>query len=118
MRRDPRWPARGRPLLLERLPTACLPKAEPSVTDHDDRLEDLKVAYRATWSLFQAIEAGDDDMISLIWDEYDELELLRGWHVVAKSLREALLEHAEQLGCGCGSEEWLGAESLRIAGDS
>ena len=81
-------------------------------------LEDLQAAYRATWALFIAIEAGDNDVIEAIWEEYDETTLLKGWSVVAGRLRMALLEHAERLGCDCGSEEWLEAERLNIAEDS
>jgi len=49
---------------------------------------------------------------------YDEEALLKGWSVVAGRLRLALREHAERLGCDCGSEEWLEAERLNIAEDS
>ena len=83
-----------------------------------DDLEDLQAAYRATWALFIAIEAGDNDMIEAIWMAYDEEALLKGWSVVAGRLRMALLEHAERLRCSCGSEEWLEAERLNIAEDS
>lgn len=82
-----------------------------------DDLEDLQVAYRATWSLFIAIEAGDNDMIEAIWQAEDDDSLLQGWSVVAKRLRMALLEHAGRLGCSCGSDAWLEAERLNIAED-
>ncbi|MBA3290237.1 MAG: hypothetical protein H0U17_01945 [Actinobacteria bacterium] len=78
-------------------------------------LEALQAAYRATWSLFIAIEAGDNDVIEAICAEYDEVALLKGWSVVAKRLRMALHEHGEHLGCHCGSEQWLEAERLYIA---
>jgi len=80
-----------------------------------DDLEALQGAYRATWSLFIAVEAGDDAVIEAICAEYDEDALLKGWHIVAKRLRMALLEHGEHLGCGCGSDAWLEAERLYIA---
>jgi hypothetical protein len=80
-----------------------------------DDFEALQGAYRATWSLFVAIEAGDNDVIEAIQQEYDEDALLKGWHIVAKRLRMALLEHGERLGCGCGSDAWLEAERLNIA---
>jgi len=81
-----------------------------------DDFEELQAAYRATWSLFIAVEAGDDAVIEAICAEYDEVALLKGWHVVAARLRMALLEHGERLGCHCGSEQWLEAERLYIAG--
>jgi hypothetical protein len=77
-------------------------------------LEELQEAYRVTWSLFIAIEHGDNETIESIWQEYDEDTLLRGWGVVAKRLLMALREHAETLGCGCGSEAWLERERLHI----
>jgi len=80
-----------------------------------DDLEELQAAYRATWSLFIAIEAGDNDMIESIWQEYDEDALLKGWHVVAARLRMALREHGGELGCHCASDAWLEAERLYIA---
>ena len=78
-------------------------------------LEALQAAYRATWSLFIAVETGNDDVIEAICDEYDEDALLKGWHIVASRLRMALREHGESLGCGCGSDDWLEAERLHIA---
>jgi hypothetical protein len=82
-----------------------------------DNLEELQAAYRATWSLFIAIEHGDQETIDAIVEEYDNATLLEGWHVVAKRLRQALQEHGETLGCDCGSDAWFEAERLRIAED-
>jgi hypothetical protein len=80
--------------------------------------DDLKTAYRGAWSLFIAIERGDNDTIEAIWQEFDEETLLRGWHVVAARLLKSLREHGEAAGCGCGSDEWLNQERFRIAEDS
>jgi hypothetical protein len=77
-----------------------------------DDLEELESAYRATWSLFIAIERGDQETIDAICEEYDDRSLLKGWHVVAARLRLALQQHAVTLGCECGSDEWLEAERL------
>ena len=41
--------------------------------------------------------------------------LLSGWAIVAALLRQRLIEHAEQVGCDCGSAEWLNSEQLRLA---
>jgi hypothetical protein len=82
-----------------------------------DNLEELQAAYRATWSLFIAIEHGDQETIDAIVDEYDNATLLEGWHVVAARLRLALREHGERLGCTCGSDEWLESERFYIAED-
>jgi hypothetical protein len=42
--------------------------------------------------------------------------LLSGWALVAALLRHHLLEHARQLGCDCGSLEWLGTVQLHLSG--
>jgi hypothetical protein len=77
--------------------------------------EELQDAYRTVWSLFIAIDHGDQDTIDAIVEEYDNATLLEGWDVVAKRLRMALQEHATSLGCDCGSDEWLERERLRIS---
>jgi hypothetical protein len=38
--------------------------------------------------------------------------LLGGWAIVAAILRKHLIDHAETLGCDCGSPEWLEREPL------
>jgi hypothetical protein len=63
--------------------------------------------FRLTWSLFVALEMGDQETVDAIWDEAGEDVLLRGWHIVAAKLRADLVDHATERGCGCGSEEWL-----------
>lgn len=80
-----------------------------------DNLEELQDSYRTVWSLFIAIDHDDQDTIAAILEEYDHAALLEGWDVVAKRLRQALQDHAETLGCDCGSDEWLERERLRIS---
>jgi hypothetical protein len=41
--------------------------------------------------------------------------LLSGWAIVAALLRKRLIEHAEQVGCDCGSDEWLTREQFRLS---
>jgi hypothetical protein len=72
-------------------------------------------AFRAVWSLFTAIELGDDEGKDLLLNEYDTWTLLHGWHVTAARLRQVLREHAETVGCYCGTDEWLADERLRLA---
>jgi hypothetical protein len=76
-----------------------------------------KAAFRITWSLFTAIERSDQETIEAIWQETDDDTLLHGWHCVAKRLRQALQQHAERVGCDCGSDEWLELERHHIAAD-
>lgn len=78
-----------------------------------DDLAEMQAAYRITWSLFIALEHGDQDTIDAICDESDESTLLKGWDVVAKRLRQALQEHAVE--CYCGSDEWLEQELIHLA---
>jgi len=40
--------------------------------------------------------------------------LLSGWAIVAAILRKHL-DHAETLGCDCGSPEWLAREQFHLA---
>jgi len=79
-------------------------------------LADMEAAFRITWSLFTAIELGDQEMNEQIWQETDDDTLLHGWHMVAAHLRLSLQGHAETVGCTCGSDEWLEGERLRLAG--
>jgi hypothetical protein len=76
---------------------------------------DMAAAYRTTWALFIAIEAGNDEQIEAICQQTDEGTLLHGWHVVAARLRQALGQHAKELGCDCGSRAWLERERLGLA---
>jgi hypothetical protein len=72
--------------------------------------------YRATWSLFVALEAGNQEAIEGIWEECDEDALLRGWHMISKRLCQELQRHADHLGCDCGSAEWLEQVRLELPG--
>ena len=65
--------------------------------------------------MFTAIEMGDQVTKDAILEEYDDWSVLHGWHVVAARLRQVLKEHAETVGCYCGSDEWLKDERLRLA---
>jgi hypothetical protein len=73
--------------------------------------------------LFRALEAAGDDLPDpVVTDLYEaalaELggqEMDSGWALVAARLRQALLEHADRVGCSCGSLEWLEAEQLHYA---
>jgi hypothetical protein len=72
--------------------------------------------------LFRALEAACDgpglpdptvdDLYESVIAELDGGQLDRGWHLVAARLRAALLEHAAELGCDCGSLAWLEKEQL------
>jgi hypothetical protein len=42
--------------------------------------------------------------------------LLSGWALVAALLRKLLVDHADQVGCDCGSAEWLEETQLHYAG--
>jgi hypothetical protein len=52
-------------------------------------------------------------MVDAIWEATDDGTLLVGWDMVAKHLRQALVEHAADRGCRCGSVSWLEEERLR-----
>jgi hypothetical protein len=78
-------------------------------------LADLQAAYRITWSLFVALEQGDQETIDRICQDTDEKTLLHGWHIVAGKLRADLQQHAETLGCTCGCDAWLQSERMRNA---
>jgi hypothetical protein len=57
-----------------------------------------------------------DDLYESAIDEIGPKGLDRGWHLVAVKLRPSLIKHAEELGCDCGSSEWMIHEQLRHAG--
>jgi hypothetical protein len=78
------------------------------------------------WALFTKLEEVEEAGRDLPDPEVDgfveaaEAEigvggLLSGWAIVAALLRKSLIEHAETLGCNCGSLEWLRSEQLRLA---
>ena len=75
-------------------------------------LEETWGQFRAALSLFIALEQEDNVTIRAIVDEYHEHDLLHGWDIVARRLRQDLEHHAQALGCDCGSLEWL--ERLRL----
>jgi hypothetical protein len=86
--------------------------------------EDLRAAdpLLVTWGLFRALEAAEDlpdpvvdELLEAAEDEIGTDGLLSGWALVAAVLRMALLEHAETLGCECGSLRWLEQAQLRHA---
>lgn len=87
-----------------------------AVTSNDDHLDDLET-YRIAWSLFVGLER-QDGRSQAIRDTYDAETLLLGMGVVATRLRHALRQHAEVLGCDCGSDAWLERELLHNAEDS
>jgi hypothetical protein len=43
--------------------------------------------------------------------------LLSGWAIVAAVIRKQLLDHADKVGCDCGSDQWLERELLRARED-
>ena len=47
------------------------------------------------------------EVADMLVEEYGEAEIMAGLALVASFLRDALRHHAEQLGCNCGSTEWL-----------
>ena len=80
-----------------------------------------------TWGLFVFLEDVEEAGRDLPDPEVDaffeaaEAEigtdgLLSGWALTAALLRKRLIEHAETLGCDCGSLEWLRSEQLWLAG--
>jgi hypothetical protein len=76
-----------------------------------------------TWGLFRALERAEtlpdptvDALLDAAMAELDEQRLLSGWALVSALLRHHLLEHARQLGCHCGSLEWLETVQLHHFG--
>jgi hypothetical protein len=63
--------------------------------------------YQASWALFKACELEDEVLAGAILSEWDDFDLQRGLTLVAAVLRRQLRDHAEQLGCQCGSDAWL-----------
>jgi hypothetical protein len=74
--------------------------------------------------LFRALEAAGDDLpdpaVDALYEaalaELDGQEFDSGWALVAARLRQVILDHAETLGCDCGSLDWLEREQLHYAG--
>jgi hypothetical protein len=72
-----------------------------------------------TWGLFIKLETAPMGELEDAWafEEAAEAEigvdgLLRGWALVAAVLRKHLQDHAEKMGCDCGSEDWLQREQI------
>ena len=81
--------------------------------------------FLTTWGLFRALETACegtglpdptvDDLYEAAIAELDGEGLDSGWHLVASRLRQALVEHARELGCDCGSLAWLERSHLHHA---
>jgi hypothetical protein len=71
-------------------------------------------AYRVAFSLFVGLERGEGVLEDFL-EAYDTHELLLGMGIVAAVLRHRLREHADRLGCDCGSDDWLECERLNLA---
>jgi ketosteroid isomerase-like protein len=69
---------------------------------------------RAAWSLFIAIENGDDEFADEVLREFGET-IHAGWPILAGILRKALIEHAND--CDCGSDAWLERQRLKSLED-
>jgi hypothetical protein len=78
------------------------------------------------WALFTKLEgvegAGRDLPDPEVDAFFDAAEaeigydgLMGGWAIVAALLRKRLIEHAEQVGCDCGSDDWLTREQFRLS---
>ena len=73
--------------------------------------------------LFRALEAAGDDLPDSAVDalyagalaELDGQAMDLGWSLVAARLRQVILDHAETLGCDCGSLDWLEREQIHYA---
>jgi hypothetical protein len=68
--------------------------------------------YRLAWRLFQALERNDTAFIEAITDSSPSEDLPSGMGLVAARLRDALEEHAREVGCDCGSDRWLEEEAI------
>lgn len=75
-----------------------------------------------SWGLFRALEAAEtlpdptvDSLLEGAEAEIGTDGLLSGWAITAAYLRHKLIEHAETLGCECGSVEWLEREQIHLA---
>jgi hypothetical protein len=74
------------------------------------------------WGLFRALESAEDlpdptvnDLLDQAEDEIGVQGLYSGWALVAARLRDVLLVHAQEVGCDCGSLQWLEQEQLHYA---
>jgi hypothetical protein len=81
--------------------------------------------FLTVWGLFRALETACegtglpdptvDGLYAAALTEIGGEGLDSGWHLAAARLRQALLEHASEVGCSCGSLEWLEREQLHHA---
>ena len=73
--------------------------------------------------LFRALETAGQELPDPVVDslytsaiaELDGQDLDSGWALVAARLRQVILDHAQELGCDCGSLAWLEREQLHYA---
>jgi hypothetical protein len=79
--------------------------------------------FQITWGLFTALETAEelpdltvDGLLEAAEAEIGTDGLLSGWALVAALLRKLLVDHADQVGCDCGSAEWLEETQLHYAG--
>lgn len=83
--------------------------------------------FSIAWSLFVELEQVEEDGRDLPDPAVDDLldgaestigtgGLLSGWALCAAYLRRRLTEHAQTVGCDCGSQEWLRRVQLDNAG--
>ena len=70
--------------------------------------------FSITWALFTRLEEvcehgqlHDPVVDDLVAGAESTIDLLSGWALVAAYLRARLIEHAETVGCDCGSEDWM-----------
>lgn len=69
----------------------------------------MRTAYRTAFAMFGAQEVDDMQAADELWHGYQgsDADLVRGMTLVAAVLRKYLIQHAEQVGCPCGTDEWL-----------
>lgn len=67
------------------------------------------IGYRTAFAMFKAQETDDMEAADELWRGFEgpDAELVLGMTLVAAVLRKHLLDHAERLGCNCGSDDWL-----------
>jgi hypothetical protein len=63
--------------------------------------------YAQAWAYFKACENEDQALATEMLNQWDNYDLQRGLTLVAAVLRKQLRDHAEQLGCQCGSDSWV-----------
>jgi hypothetical protein len=72
-------------------------------------------SYATAWAMFVLQETDRLEMADELWAgfEGDDAELVRSMTLVAAVLRKVVRDHAEKVGCDCGSDHWLEEELLR-----